>query len=204
MEIKNAQFLLGVTSLDQCPSPDLPEVAFIGRSNVGKSSLINTLTDRKNLARISNTPGKTREINFYLINKNSFYLVDLPGYGFAKVPRKNRTLWGKAVEQYLLERSNLRLVLHLIDSRHTPTALDQDMMFWLAENQITFSNILTKADKLSGRRQQLSIDQLKKIHDQMNMEIPILLSSSHTRQGKQEILSLIEEFTGYEKQVNSK
>lgn len=203
MEIKNATFLLGVTTLDKCPPPDLPEIAFIGRSNVGKSSLINTLTGRKKLARISNSPGKTREINFYLINNNRLYLVDLPGYGYAKVSRKHRTLWSKSIEQYLLERSNLRLVLQLIDSRHEPTALDQDILIWLAENKIPFCNILTKADKLSGRQQRLSVVRLENIHDKLNMEIPILLSSSQTLLGKKEILTLIDEFTRDEKQVDS-
>lgn len=195
MEITKAQFLLGATSLEECPPPDFPEVAFIGRSNVGKSSLINSLVGRKNLARTSNTPGKTREINFYLINNDLMYLADLPGYGFAKVSRKDRTLWGAASEHYLLNRPNLRLVVQLIDHRHEPTALDEEIMIWLAENGITFANVLTKADKLSRSRQQQNLERVKKIQAEMNIEVPVLMSSSHTREGLDDILLLIEEFT---------
>lgn len=195
MQITKAQFLLGATSLEQCPPTDIPEVAFIGRSNVGKSSLINTLMGRKNLARISNTPGKTREINFYLINNDLLYLADLPGYGFAKVSRKDRTLWGAAIEHYLLNRPNLRLVVQLIDNRHEPTELDEEIMFWLAENGITFANILTKADKLSKNRQHQNLERVKEIQADMNIEVPVLMSSSRTRQGLDDILLLIEEFT---------
>ena len=147
MKIVSAEFVLGAATLRQLPKDDIKEIAFLGRSNVGKSSLINSLCNRKSLARSSTTPGKTRELNYYLVNKQ-FHYVDLPGYGFARVPEQIRSSWGKLVEQYLKTRRQLALVVVLVDSRHEPTALDMMMVGWLEYYDIPFIVAMTKADKL--------------------------------------------------------
>lgn len=147
MRISSAEFVQGAVQLRQLPRNGLKEVAFLGRSNVGKSSLINRLCVRKSLARQSQEPGKTRELNYYLINK-SFYFVDLPGYGYARVPEQVRSSWGKLVEQYLKTRDQLCLVVQLVDARHEPTELDKMMVGWLEYYEIPFLVVLTKADKL--------------------------------------------------------
>ena len=144
--IQNSEFLQSNTELEKCPSPDKPEVAFIGRSNVGKSSLINMITGRKALAKVSGTPGKTQLINHFLINQ-SWYLVDLPGYGWAKVSKTKKEKWSKMIENYILERSNLVCLFVLIDSRLPPQTIDTDFMEWLGECQIPFSMVFTKSDK---------------------------------------------------------
>ncbi len=194
MEIRQAEFLLSATKLEECPQSDLPEICFAGRSNVGKSSLINYLTNRKKLARISNTPGKTQQLNYYVINSGEYHLVDLPGYGYAKVSMKERALWSKEIQRYLLERQNIKMIFQLVDCRHEPTEKDEEFMYWLAEHQRPFSVILTKMDKLSKNKQQQSLARLKRIHKEMNIEVPIIISSSETRTGREEILRLIEEF----------
>ena len=194
MKITDAKFILSAPRLEECPDTTLSEVCFAGRSNVGKSSLINTLTNRKKLARTSNTPGKTQLINFYSINNDMFYLVDLPGYGFAKVSQKKKATWGKEMQRYLLERSQVKMIFQLVDIRHKPTRLDEDFMFWMAENQLPFSIILTKADKLSHNKQQSSLAHLKNILNDMNIEVPIVISSAMNRKGMDTILSIIEEF----------
>lgn len=147
MKITSAEFVLGVASLRQLPKNGMREIAFLGRSNVGKSSLINKLCGRKSLARPSSDPGKTRELNYYLINK-AFFFVDLPGYGYAKVPEQVRSSWGKLIEQYLKSREQLSLVVQLVDARHEPTELDMMMVGWLDYYEIPFLVALTKADKL--------------------------------------------------------
>jgi GTP-binding protein len=147
MKITSAEFLLSAASLRQLPRNGFGEIAFLGRSNVGKSSLINRLCARKTLARTSGEPGRTRELNYYLINKQ-FYFVDLPGYGYARVPEQVRSSWGKLIEQYLKNRDQLRLVVQLIDARHEPTELDLMMVGWLDYYDIPFLVALTKADKL--------------------------------------------------------
>lgn len=194
MEIRQAEFLLSATKLEECPQTNLPEVCFAGRSNVGKSSLINYLTNRKKLARTSNTPGKTQQFNYYVINSGEFHLVDLPGYGYAKVSMKERALWGRQIQRYLMERQNIKMIFQLVDCRHEPTEKDEEFMYWLAEHQRPFSVILTKMDKLSKNKQQQSLARLKRIHKEMNIEVPIIISSSETRTGREEILRLIEEF----------
>ncbi len=151
MEIKSAEFVISNTEVSKCPAPKLPEYAFIGRSNVGKSSLINMLCTRKDLAKTSGKPGKTQLINHFLINK-SWYLVDLPGYGFAKVGRDAREKWHKFIEDYILERSNLMCTFVLIDSRIPPQKIDQEFMNWLGENHIPFVIAFTKIDKLSKKQ----------------------------------------------------
>jgi GTP-binding protein len=147
MQIKEAKFVKSSQKTDQCPKPDKPEYAFIGRSNVGKSSLINMLTGRKKLAKISGTPGKTQLVNHFLIN-DSWYLVDLPGYGYAKVSKSQRKSFGKLIESYIHTRENLMNLFVLIDSRIPLQKRDLDFMISLGEKQIPFSIVYTKTDKL--------------------------------------------------------
>lgn len=193
MAFDTATFVTSAPSLDECPPEELPEVCFAGRSNVGKSSLINSLVNRKRLARTSNTPGKTQQMNYYNIDQK-FYIVDLPGFGFAKVPEKERQRWGRDIQQYLLQRNTLSIILHLVDSRHPPTKLDKDFFYWMASNQKPFSVILTKTDKLSGNKLAASKKVIKNTLEKMNIEVPILLSSSETGRGMDELQSLITEF----------
>jgi GTP-binding protein len=144
--IKTATFVKSSARVDQCPAPDLPEFAFIGRSNVGKSSLINMLTGYGKLAKTSGTPGKTQTINHFLINE-TWYLTDLPGYGYAKVSKRMREDWNRTFEKYILERENLMCLFVLIDSRHLPLASDLKFMEFLGNNSIPFARVFTKADK---------------------------------------------------------
>jgi GTP-binding protein len=146
MIIKSAEFIKSSTHYKDCPVSSLPEYAFIGRSNVGKSSLINMLTGYGKLAKISTTPGKTQLINHFLIN-NSWYLTDLPGFGFAKVSKKQKSSWEKMIREYLLKRENLVSTFLLVDSRHLPLKNDLDFMEWMGESQIPFVIVFTKADK---------------------------------------------------------
>ncbi|MCW3120872.1 MAG: YihA family ribosome biosis GTP-binding protein [Flavipsychrobacter sp.] len=150
MDITTAKYIISSPTVGGCPKPDRAEYAFIGRSNVGKSSLINMLTNQSKLAKTSNTPGKTQLINHFLIN-NSFYIVDLPGYGFAKVSQKTRATWEKMIEDYLKERTNLVTVFVLIDSRHEPQKIDLEFLRKLGEWGVPFNVIFTKADKSSQR-----------------------------------------------------
>jgi len=150
MEITKAAYLISSPNIDGCPKPDKPEYAFIGRSNVGKSSLINMLTNQSKLAKTSNTPGKTQMINHFIIN-NDFYIVDLPGYGFAKVAQTTRAVWGKMIENYLRKRENLVTVFVLIDSRHEPQAIDLAFLRKLGEWGVPFNVVFTKADKSTQR-----------------------------------------------------
>ncbi len=150
MDITKAKYIISSPTVGGCPKPDMPEYAFIGRSNVGKSSLINMLTNQSKLAKTSNTPGKTQLINHFLINE-SFYIVDLPGYGFAKVSQNTRATWEKMIENYLKERTNLVTVFVLIDSRHEPQNLDLAFLRKLGEWGVPFNVIFTKADKSTQR-----------------------------------------------------
>jgi len=150
MEITKAKYLISSPNVDGCPKPDMPEYAFIGRSNVGKSSLINMLTNQSKLAKTSNTPGKTQMINHFLVN-TSFYIVDLPGYGFAKVSQNTRSQWEKMIAGYLQERTNLVTVFVLIDSRHEPQNIDLEFLRKLGEWGVPFNVIFTKADKSTQR-----------------------------------------------------
>ena len=147
LKIAAAEFLQGVSDLHQLPKNELKEVLYIGRSNVGKSSLLNKMCNRKNLARSSSTPGKTREINYYIIN-NAFYFVDLPGYGYAKVPEQMRAGWKRLIEDFLKRGHPIALAMQLIDSRQEPTPLDLMMMDWLDYYEIPYLLVLTKSDKL--------------------------------------------------------
>ncbi|MDR9364516.1 MAG: ribosome biogenesis GTP-binding protein YihA/YsxC [Balneolaceae bacterium] len=196
MAFDTATFVTSAPSLDDCPPENLPEVCFAGRSNVGKSSLINTLVNRKRLARTSNTPGKTQQMNYYNIDQK-FYIVDLPGFGFAKVPEKERKRWGKDIKQYLYQRKTLNLILHLVDARHDPTRLDEDFFYWMASNRKPFSVVLTKSDKLSGNKLAASKQTVKKILEKMNIEVPIIVTSSDSGGGIKDLKSLILEFVNY-------
>lgn len=193
MLIKSAQFVVSNTDVKKCPQPTLPEYAFIGRSNVGKSSLINMLTNRTNLAKVSGKPGKTQLINHFLIN-NSWYLVDLPGYGYAKVSKSKRQEFSQFIKNYLLNRQNLMCLFVLLDSRLTPQAIDLEFMQWLGEHKVPFVMCFTKQDKLSKKK---SADNLKDYQQAMLLHWeelpPIFLSSSTESLGKESILSFIEE-----------
>lgn len=148
MQLKNAEFEMSAPSLAACPEPSLPEFAFIGRSNVGKSSLLNLLAGRKNLARVSATPGHTKLINFFRVD-DTWYLVDLPGYGYAKVAREDRSKFSAFVADYLAHRESLELVFLLIDSRHEPQRLDLEFVDWLADAEVPFVIVFTKTDTVS-------------------------------------------------------
>ena len=150
MDITTAKYIISSPKVEGCPKPDMPEYAFIGRSNVGKSSLINMLTNQSKLAKTSNTPGKTQLINHFLVN-NSFYIVDLPGYGFAKVSQATRATWEKMIADYLKQRTNLVTVFVLIDSRHEPQSIDLAFLRKLGEWGVPFNVVFTKADKSSQR-----------------------------------------------------
>lgn len=150
MEIRSAKYVISSPKVEGCPKPDMPEYAFIGRSNVGKSSLINMITGQSKLAKTSNTPGKTQLINHFLVN-NSFYVVDLPGYGFAKVSQTTRATWEKMIAGYLQHRTNLVTVFVLVDSRHEPQELDLEFLRRLGAWGIPFNIIFTKADKSTQR-----------------------------------------------------
>ncbi len=157
IKITSAEFLQSVTDLHQLPKNELPEILFIGRSNVGKSSLLNKMCNRKNLARSSSTPGKTREINYYIID-NAFYFVDLPGYGYAKVPEQMRAGWKRLIEDFLKRGRPIALAVQLVDSRQEPTPLDLMMMDWLEYYEIPYLLVLTKADKLPASKLKKQIE----------------------------------------------
>jgi len=150
---KQIEFIKSITRLDQKPQKRLPEIAFIGRSNVGKSSLLNAICNKKNIAKVSSTPGKTRVINYFLID-NQFYFVDLPGYGYAKLPAKVSNSWKQMIEEYLLKSGSINLSLLLIDSRHRLLEADMQMIKWLKYNALPFALVLTKADKISNKKLQ--------------------------------------------------
>jgi GTP-binding protein len=191
MIIKSAEFKGAFVDWKQLPGDNLPEIALVGRSNVGKSSLINKTLNRKNLAKSSSTPGKTRTINFYLIN-NSFNLVDLPGYGYARVSKAEQLKWGKIIEDYLKNRKQLRGVIHLLDIRHEPTENDLIMKEWLMHYEIPILLVATKADKVSrGARQK----QLKTISQVLNLEkgIKPIAFSAENGEGVDEVKEAIEE-----------
>ena len=196
MIIKSAEFCISNTEVSKCPTDDLPEFAFIGRSNVGKSSLINMLTGKKNLAKTSGTPGKTQLINHFLINEK-WYIVDLPGYGYAKSSRSNRSKWEKFIAEFLSKRQSLQNTFVLIDSRLEPQKIDLEFMIWCAERQLPFSMIFTKIDKLSSTALQKNIARYKKEMLKSWEEMPPIFStSSESSFGKEGILHYIEQIIG--------
>lgn len=193
MIIKTAEFLQSVTDWRKCPPTTLPEYAFIGRSNVGKSSLINMLVNNKKLAKTSTKPGKTQTINHFLINKN-WYLVDLPGYGYASISKAMREKWQKMISDYLLKRENLQVIFVLIDSRLEPQKIDLEFISNLGEHGVPFSIIFTKTDKISVSKVQSNVQKFyNKLAEEWE-EMPYrMLSSSETGKGKEEILNYIEQ-----------
>jgi len=192
MQISTATFIASSPSLKNCPDSDYPEFAFIGRSNVGKSSLINMLTGNKSLAKVSGTPGKTRLINHFLIN-DSWYLVDLPGIGFAKTSKEEFRKIEAMIEGYLLRRKNLHLTFLLIDSRHLPQKIDLEFMAWLNRNHIPFLILFTKTDKLT-KSQRTSNPSLyrKTLIETLHIDPEFILTSSEMKMGKEEVLEVIE------------
>jgi GTP-binding protein len=192
MKIVSAEFVKSSTGLENCPDQGHLEVALAGRSNVGKSSLLNKLTNRKKLARISNTPGRTQTINYYIINGN-IYLVDLPGYGYAKVPEKIRAKWGPMIEGYLSGREQLQGVIVLVDIRHQPTAQDMQMCRWLRFYGLPFAVVATKADKISRGRIQKHLAVVKKTLE-LGKEDILIPFSAQTGAGREEVLEIIEKW----------
>lgn len=191
MSIKSAFFISSVASLDKLPGTNMPEYAFIGRSNVGKSSLINALTGIKGLAKTSSKPGKTITINHFLID-NSWYLVDLPGYGYAKRSQTERLKWRKLMHQYLEKRENLRYVFILIDSRLPAQQNDLEIINWMGANGIPFVILFTKADKVSENQLRSSIADYRKVLLQSWEELPLMMiTSAEKKRGMDEVLAFI-------------
>lgn len=193
MIIQSAKFLKSCPSIKFCPEPSFPEFAFIGRSNVGKSSLINMLTGWTKLAKTSGQPGKTQTINYFTINDN-WYLVDLPGYGYAKVSQKKRDIWNKAVEEYILKRESLMCIFVLVDSRIAPQESDLRLMELLGNHSIAFARVFTKSDKMGTEALKKSLA----VHDKVMLEtwesLPATFTSSAIdKTGREEILTYIEE-----------
>jgi len=193
MVIHSAEFLISNTDIAKCPAPTKPEYAFIGRSNVGKSSLINMVCERTKLAKTSQTPGKTQLINHFSIN-DAIYFVDLPGFGFAKSSKQSRNIWRKFTHQFLKTRENLLCTFVLIDSRLIPQKIDLEFMEWMAVNRMPFIIIFTKIDKLSSSVLNKNIAHYKKVLLKTWEELPpSILTSSTTKVGKEEFWEIIEE-----------
>ncbi|KGN72515.1 GTP-binding protein [Porphyromonas macacae] len=193
MKIKSAEFVISNTDVNKCPADNKPEYAFIGRSNVGKSSLINMLTDHKGLAMTSQKPGKTLLINHFLIN-NEWYLVDLPGYGYAQRGAQQREQLAKIIRTYILKREQLTNLFVLVDSRHEPQAIDMEFIRWLGENGVPFSIVLTKSDKLSNTRLNESLERFKsKLAEEWEELPPVFVTSSQQKTGRDNLLDYIEQ-----------
>jgi len=193
MKIKSAEFVISNTDIKKCPEPTKPEFAFIGRSNVGKSSLINMLMDKKALAKVSGTPGKTQLINHFIINEE-WYLVDLPGYGYAKTSKSNRQMWSKFINQYILTRTNLMCVVVLIDSRIEAQKNDTGFMKFLGENGIPFVMVFTKIDKLSSSALGKNVAAYKREMLKTWEFLPqIFTTSASSSHGRESVLKFIEE-----------
>lgn len=190
MEIKQSEFITSAVKPEQYPDDDRIEIAFVGRSNAGKSSLINTLTNRRKLVKVSGTPGKTRLVNFFLIN-NEFYFVDLPGYGYAKVSKTEKQKWGQVIETYLVNRRQLKKIILLVDCRHKPTEDDKIMYNFIKHYGYDCTVVATKSDKLTRNQLNKNLAMLKA---ELNLEKgdSLLPFSSLNRQGKEELLENIE------------
>lgn len=193
MVIHSATFTTSSSKIEQCPNPNLPEYAFIGRSNVGKSSLINMLTGIKALAKVSGTPGKTQLINHFVINEN-WYLVDLPGYGYAKTSRSNRTSFSEMIKRYVTNRENLHCLFVLIDSRLDPQTIDLEFVNWAGSCQVPLCLVFTKTDKISSNALSSTMAKFSKEMLKTWEVLPKMLTcSSVTRTGRTEILNFIDE-----------
>ena len=193
LRIKNCTYLYSVVKPKDFKAEPYPQVAFAGRSNVGKSSLLNRLVGIKNIAKVSQTPGKTRAVNFFMTDANIMF-VDLPGYGYSKVSKSISRQWGKLIESYLLNNDRLKGLVHLVDSRHPPTPLDLELNEWLNENGFAYVVVLTKADKLSGNLLAKSIVEAKKSLV-LTVGMEPLVFSAKTGRGKNELLSWIDSQT---------
>ncbi len=188
LEIKQADFLISVADPARLPEPERPEVVFAGRSNVGKSSLINLLLGRRALAKVSATPGKTRLVNYFIVNE-SLYFVDLPGYGYAKTSQQLRQEWGGLIEGYLRSPRS-RIVVQLVDIRHKPTGQDMDSIHWLCHNMVPVVVVLTKADKLGRGAQQKAVMEMKARLGSLPV-LQVLACSSRARSGRDELLGFL-------------
>lgn len=192
MLIKTAEYIGSFVAAAKCPQLAMPEFAFIGRSNVGKSSLINYLTGRKKLSKVSVTPGKTQTINFFNIN-NRFHLVDLPGYGYAKISKQQRENWNKMIRSYVLQREQLQYVMQLIDARVPPQKADIEFINWMGENEVPFVLVFTKADKLNARAIQLNIRNFGKEMLQYWDALPgYFVTSAQKNHGREQLLLFLE------------
>ena len=192
MKIKTAEFVVSNSDVEKCPDSSLPEYAFIGRSNVGKSSLINMLTGRKSLAKTSGKPGKTQLIKHFLIN-NNWHLVDLPGYGYARVSKSVKKTFQKFITQYFEKRRQMLCAFVLIDSRHEPQAIDMEFMEWLGEHQIPFCIIFTKADKLKPKALERNVEHYKTKMLEVWEEMPqYFITSAENGLGQEDVLKYIE------------
>lgn len=193
MNIRSAEYLISNARADKCPDVHAPEYAFIGRSNVGKSSLINMLTGRKSLAKTSQMPGKTLLINHFSINNGEWYIVDLPGYGYAARGKKQREELNRIIRGYVLRRPQMTNLFVLVDSRHEPQKIDLEFIEWLGENAVPFSIVFTKADKLGPQALQTKIDSYCKVLLNQWEELPpIFVTSSTSGKGRDELLDYIE------------
>lgn len=193
MEIKNAKYEISNAKVEQCPDTNVPEYAFIGRSNVGKSSLINMLTRKKGLAKTSQKPGKTLLINHFKINDGAFYIVDLPGYGYAQRGKEQREDFRRIIEQYILNRRQMTLLFVLIDIRHDPQKIDLEFLDWLGTNQVPFAIVFTKADKLGPNAGAAKVEAYKRVlHEKWEELPPIFVTSSEKGDGRDSLLDYIE------------
>lgn len=192
MKVHDVRFVASAPRWEDLPGDGRPEIAFVGRSNVGKSSLLNYLVGRRALAHTGRRPGKTTALNYYLVNADAqgqggFYLVDLPGYGYAKVSQQERRRWQQLIGRYIVEREPLRVAYHLIDSRHPPTRMDEELLALLHEAAMPYVIVLTKADKLSRNQQQARLRALKAYLAERGMDRPIVLTSAEAKQGAEEL-----------------
>jgi len=196
MKVTSSEFLISNSNVNKCPSNNLSDYAFIGRSNVGKSSLINALCNKKSLAKTSSRPGKTQLINHFLIN-NSWHLVDLPGYGYARTSKTQKKIFQKFITEYFNERKQLVSAFVLIDIRHEPQPIDLDFMYWLGEKEIPFSIIFTKSDKLKPNKIKINIENyFKKMNDQWDY-IPVhFITSATKKNGIKDVLIYIDQLNG--------
>lgn len=195
MRVKTVEFARAAPNWAVLPTDRKAEVAFVGRSNVGKSSLLNALIGRKNLARTSSTPGKTQALNYYLVNGQAgFYLVDLPGFGYAKVSQKQRAAWQRLIGSYVTEREELRLIFHLIDSRHEPTKMDEELFEIMRGSSVPRIILLTKADKLPSNQQRNRVARIGTRMAEVGIEVPIILTSAEKKTGMDEVWKWVETF----------
>ncbi|MDA0986469.1 MAG: ribosome biogenesis GTP-binding protein YihA/YsxC [Bacteroidetes bacterium] len=203
MKISAIDFVIGVTNLNQLPKDKLPEVVFLGRSNVGKSSLLNRVCNRKKIARVSATPGKTRELNYYMINKK-LYFVDLPGYGYARVAEHVKAGWSNLIEDFFRTRKQIAVALQIVDARLGPTELDSTMLGWLDYYHVPFILVMTKADKLPVSKLKIQIEKIKKELKSFEQLVSVLPFSSVTGNGRAELLHLIEDYLSKKVSNNNK